>query len=95
MISINKHTGAVQKQESIDNDSLLGLVLPRRVKRSCPATIFAISQIARVPGIIIFLVISKRTVSDIMRFWSPVPDGTRWAKIGLTLCHLCVVNLYI
>ena len=42
-----------------------GPVLPRSVKSKCPAIIFAASRTASVPGRIMFLIVSIRTIKGI------------------------------
>lgn len=56
-----------------------GPVLPKRVRRRCPAIIFAVSRTARVPGRIKFLIVSIHTIKGIRT--AGVPWGTRWANI--------------
>jgi len=48
---------------------------PRRVRSKWPATMFAASRIDKVPGRIIFLTVSIRTINGIRA--PGVPDGTR------------------
>jgi len=40
-------------------------VFPRRVRSKCPAIMLAVSRIARVPGRIIFLIVSIHTIKGI------------------------------
>jgi hypothetical protein len=60
----------------IDNEDP---VLPRRVNNKCPAIILAANRIAKVPGRIIFLIVSIHTIKGIRT--GGVPWGTRWANI--------------
>jgi hypothetical protein len=55
--------------------------LPRRVIKRCPATIFAISRTARVPGRIKFLIVSISTINGMSG--PGVLWGTRWANMCL------------
>ena len=52
-----------------------GPVFPNKVKRRCPAIILAASRTARVPGRIIFLTVSIRTINGIRA--PGVPNGTK------------------
>jgi len=56
-----------------------GPVLARRVNKRCPATMFAISRTAKVPGRMMFLVISIQTINGIRG--PGVPAGRRWANM--------------
>lgn len=58
-------------------------VFPKRVSKRCPAIIFAESRTARVPGRIIFLIVSIRTIKGIKT--GGVPWGTKWANICFVL----------
>lgn len=60
----------------IDNE---GPVLPRRVNNKCPAIILAANRTAKVPGRIMFLMVSIKTINGISG--PGVPWGTRWANI--------------
>jgi hypothetical protein len=53
--------------------------LPRRVRSKCPAIMLADRRTASVPGRIIFLIDSIRTINDIRA--DGVPWGTRWANM--------------
>jgi len=57
----------------------LGPCDPSKVRRRCPAIIFAANRIARVRGRIRFLIVSMQTINDIRR--GGVPCGTKWAII--------------
>ena len=52
-----------------------GPVLAKRVNKRCPASMFAISRSARVPGRMMFLVISIHTINGIRG--PGVPAGRR------------------
>lgn len=56
-----------------------GPALPSRVRSKCPATILAVKRIAKVPGRIIFLVVSIRTIKGIST--GGVPCGTKCANM--------------
>lgn len=56
-----------------------GPVLPRRVKSKWPAIILAASRTANVPGRIILLIVSIKTIKGIKG--PGVPCGTRWANM--------------
>lgn len=56
-----------------------GPVLPNSVINKWPAIIFAVNRIARVPGRIIFLIVSIHTINDINI--EGVPWGTRWINM--------------
>lgn len=56
-------------------------VLPRRVSKRWPAIILAANRIANVPGRIIFLTVSIRTIRGVRG--PGVPAGTRWANMCL------------
>jgi len=53
----------------------IGPILPRRVRRRCPAIIFAISRTARVPGRMRLLIVSMHTINGTRRVGTPI--GTR------------------
>lgn len=61
------------------DDEREGPVLPKRVNRRWPAIILAASRIARVPGRIIFLIVSISTIKGIRA--KGVPCGTKWENI--------------
>lgn len=61
----------------------LGPVFPRRVIRRCPAIILAANRTAKVPGRIIFLIVSMITINGIKA--GGVPWGTKWANICVVL----------
>ena len=63
-------------------------VFPNRVKRRCPAIILAASRTAKVPGRIIFLIVSIQTMKGIKI--AGVPWGTRWANI----CCVWLIHPY-
>lgn len=58
-------------------------VFPSKVINKCPAIILADSRIAKVPGRIMFLIVSIRTIKGIRT--GGVPWGTRWANIWVVL----------
>jgi hypothetical protein len=58
-------------------------VFPKRVNNKCPAIIFAESRTARVPGRMIFLIVSIRTIKGINT--GGVPCGTKCANICFVL----------
>lgn len=67
-------------------------VFPRRVISKCPAIILADSRTAKVPGRIIFLMVSIQTIKGIRI--GGVPWGTRWANIWIVLLiHPNNINL--
>lgn len=67
-------------------------VFPRRVKSKCPAIIFADSRTAKVPGRIMFLIVSINTINGIKT--AGVPWGTKWANMWLVLLiHPKNINL--
>lgn len=66
------------KNETRNNDND-GPVFPIKVKRRWPAIILAANRTARVPGRIIFLIVSIHTINGINT--GGVPWGTRWANI--------------
>lgn len=59
-----------------------GPVFPRRVKRRCPAIILADRRIAKVPGRIIFLIISIHTINGIRM------AGVPWGIKCLNICSV-------
>lgn len=54
-------------------------VFPNRVINKCPAIILAVNRIAKVPGRIIFLMVSIQTIKAINI--EGVPCGTKWTNI--------------
>ena len=58
-------------------------VLPRSVINKWPAIILAVSRTARVPGRIIFLIVSMQTIKGIKT--PGVPCGTKWQNIFCVL----------
>lgn len=62
------------KVEGIEEYRFLNRVINR-----CPAIILAINRTARVPGRIIFLIVSIITIKDIRAIG--VPWGTRWVNM--------------
>lgn len=56
-----------------------GPVLPNSVNNKWPAIIFAANRTARVPGRIIFLIVSIQTIKGINT--AGVPWGTKWANM--------------
>lgn len=61
----------------------IGPVFPSKVISKCPAIILAERRIARVPGRIIFLIVSIKTIKGIST--GGVPWGTKWANIWVVL----------
>lgn len=59
--------------------------MPRRVRRRWPAIILAESRIAKVPGRIIFLIVSIQTIKGIRI--GGVPWGTKWVNIWFILIN--------
>ena len=73
----------------IGND---GPVFPNNVNSKCPAIIFAASRTAKVPGRIMFLIVSINTMNDISA--GGVPWGTKWENIWFVwLIHPNSINL--
>lgn len=69
-----------------------GPVFPNNVNNKWPAIIFAANRTAKVPGRIIFLIVSINTINDISA--GGVPCGTKWANIWLVwLIHPNNINL--
>jgi len=67
-------------------------VLPNKVSNRWPAIMFADSRTARVPGRIIFLIVSIKTIKGINT--GGVPWGTRWANIcWVLLNHPNIIKL--
>lgn len=67
-------------------------VLPNKVKRRWPAIIFAERRIARVPGRMMFLIVSINTIKGIKI--KGVPWGTIWANICFVLLiHPNIIKL--
>lgn len=60
-------------------DVIEGPVLPNKVNSKWPAIILAASRTAKVPGRIIFLIVSINTINGIRT--DGVPCGTKWANI--------------
>ena len=60
-----------------------GPVFPNSVIKRCPAIIFAVSRTAKVPGRIIFLIVSIHTINGIRT--PGVPCGTKWQNICCVL----------
>lgn len=60
-----------------------GPVFPRSVINRCPAIIFAANRTAKVPGRIMFLIVSIHTIKGIRI--GGVPWGTRWANMWVVL----------
>lgn len=56
-----------------------GPLFPRRVNSRCPAIMFAVSRTAKVPGRIMFLIVSMITINGISMVG--VPCGTRCSNI--------------
>ena len=56
-----------------------GPVLPIRVNNKWPAIILAANRTAKVPGRIIFLIVSIKTINGIKA--AGVPWGTKWANM--------------
>lgn len=69
-----------------------GPVLPNKVRRRCPAIMFAVNRTANVPGRITFLIVSIHTINGIRA--EGVPCGTRWANMcWVWLIHPYNINL--
>lgn len=69
-----------------------GPVFPSSVIKRCPAIILAASRTAKVPGRIIFLIVSIQTIKGIKI--AGVPCGTRWANMCCVwLIHPYNINL--
>ena len=62
---------------------ILILVFPSNVNNKCPAIIFAVRRIVKVPGRIMFLMVSIHTINIINK--EGVPWGTRWVNICCVL----------
>jgi hypothetical protein len=58
-------------------------VFPSKVINKCPAIILAANRTAKVPGRIIFLMVSIKTMKGINT--KGVPWGTKWANICIVL----------
>lgn len=58
-------------------------MFPKSVNRRCPAIMFAVNRMARVPGRIIFLMVSIHTIKGIRT--GGVPCGTKCANICMVL----------
>lgn len=66
-------------------------MFPKSVRSKWPAIIFAASRTAKVPGRIIFLTVSIKTINGARVFG--VPRGTKWANICLVwLNHPYTIN---
>lgn len=65
--------------ERIIEDLIEGPVFPNKVRRRWPAIILAANRTAKVPGRIIFLIVSIKTINGIRI--EGVPWGTKWANI--------------
>lgn len=65
-----------------------GPVFPKRVNNKCPAIIFAVNRTAKVPGRIIFLIVSIHTINGIKT--EGVPCGTKWINI----CCVLLIHPY-
>lgn len=79
---VNKRSWATINKETINVDRELP-VFPKSVRSKCPAIILAESRTARVPGRMIFLIVSIKTINGINT--GGVPWGTRWANICFVL----------
>lgn len=67
-------------------------VFPNKVRSKCPAIIFAANRMAKVPGRIIFLIVSIHTINGISI--GGVPWGTKWANMWMVLLiHPNSINL--
>lgn len=70
----------------------LGPWFPSKVRRRCPAIMFAARRIAKVPGRIMFLTVSIKTMNIISG--PGVPCGTRWVNIWfIFVIHPNIINL--
>ena len=65
-----------------------GPVLPNRVNKRWPAIIFAANRTAKVPGRMIFLTVSIKTINGIKT--PGVPNGTKCAN----MCLVCIKTPY-
>lgn len=89
--SINKRICVTRSNDTMDFLNI-GPVFPRRVRSKCPAIMFAANRTARVPGRIIFLIVSIHTINGIST--GGVPWGTRCANIcWVLLNHPNIINL--
>lgn len=67
---------------------IFGPVLPNKVISKCPAIIFAVNRTAKVPGRIMFLIVSMHTIKGIST--PGVPWGTKWQNI----CWVLLIQPY-
>lgn len=79
---VNRSSWAIINKETINVDSEFP-VFPKRVRSKCPAIILAESRTAKVPGRIIFLIVSIKTINGINT--GGVPWGTKCANICFVL----------
>lgn len=79
---VNRSSWAIINKETINVDSEFP-VFPKRVRSKCPAIILAESRTAKVPGRIIFLIVSIKTINGINT--GGVPWGTKCANIWFVL----------
>ena len=79
---VNKRSWATIKSDNIIVDIEFP-VFPSNVNNKWPAIIFAESRTANVPGRIILLIVSIKTIHGIKT--GGVPCGTRWANICFVL----------
>lgn len=82
----------ITRIERIREDVIVGPVLPKRVKRRCPAIILAANRTANVPGRIMFLIVSINTINGIKT--GGVPWGTKWANMcWVWLIHPLIIRV--
>lgn len=79
---VNKRSWATINKETMNVDKEFP-VFPKRVSNKWPAIILAESRTAKVPGRIMFLIVSIKTINGINT--GGVPCGTRWANICFVL----------
>lgn len=72
----------------INTKDIEGPVFPSNVINKCPAIILAVRRTARVPGRIIFLIVSIQTIKGIKI--AGVPWGTKWAN----MCWVWLIQPY-
>lgn len=67
----------------IINKFIEGPVFPNKVRSKCPAIMLAVRRTAKVPGRIIFLIVSIQTIKGSNALGAPW--GTKWANIWVVL----------
>lgn len=85
--NVNKRSWVKIKIDKIEKVSEFP-VFPRRVRRRWPAIIFAERRIAKVPGRIIFLIVSIKTMKGIRI--KGVPWGIKW----INMCFVLLIHPY-